>query len=96
MASLREQDISNIAKLARIDLSAPEQQDMKSEAGLILDFVEDLQKTDTSSVAPTSQVTGLQDVWREDKVVPSKIAPEDLLSQAPDVHDGYVKVKKVL
>ncbi len=96
MASLREQDILNIAKLARIDLSAKEQQDMKSEAGSILDFVDDLQKVDTSSVEPTSQVTGLRDVWREDKVVPSKIAPESLLSQAPDVHDGYVKVKKVL
>lgn len=96
MASLREQDISNIAKLARIDLSAAEQQNMKTEAGSILDFVDDLQKVDTKSVAPTSQVTGLQDVWREDKVVPSKVAPEDLLSQAPQVQDGYVRVKKVL
>lgn len=96
MATLRDDDVLNIAKLARIELGESERQSMKTEVASILDFVDDLQKVDTSSFEPTSQVTGLKDVWREDKVVPSKIAPEELLGQAPEVQDGYVKVKKVL
>ena len=89
-------EIKNVAKLARISLSDKELDTMSVEASSILDFVETIQNTNTDGISATSQVTGLADVWREDEIKKSKVPPKDLLAGAPDVQDGYVKVKKVL
>ncbi len=96
MSKLSISNIQNIAKLARIELDAKEAESMGLEASSILEFVEIIQSTDTSGEIPTSQVTGLTDVWREDVVRPCTIAPKELLANAPELQDGYVKVKKVL
>jgi aspartyl/glutamyl-tRNA(Asn/Gln) amidotransferase C subunit len=96
MSKLSIDEIQKVAKLARIELSGKELEKMALDASSILDFVETIQKTDTGGIKPTSQVTGLTDVWREDEIKKSKVAPKDLLAGAPDTHDGYVKVKKVL
>jgi len=96
MSKLSIEEIQKVAKLARISLSDEELASMALEASSILDFVEIIQNTNTDGVATTSQVTGLTDVWREDEVKKSKVTPKDLLAGAPDTHDGYVKVRKVL
>ena len=96
MSKLSIEEIQRVAKLARISLSDEELASMALEASSILDFVEIIQNTNTDGVATTSQVTGLTDVWREDEVKKSKVTPKDLLAGAPDTHDGYVKVRKVL
>jgi aspartyl-tRNA(Asn)/glutamyl-tRNA(Gln) amidotransferase subunit C len=62
----------------------------------ILDFVDVLQKVDVSGVAPTAQVTGLQDVLRDDIVKPSVVKPDELLKRAPRTENGYIVVKRVL
>lgn len=96
MAKLTDADIAAIAKLARIELNKQDRDTMTGEVGSVLQFVESLQSIDTAGVEPTSQVTGLKDVWRADKVRPSRLSREKLLAGAPEVIDGYVKVKKVL
>lgn len=96
MSKLSIEEIQKVAKLARISLTDKELEKMSVEASSILEFVETIQKTNTDGVATTSQVTGLTDVWREDEVKKSKVTPKDLLAGAPDTHDGYVKVRKVL
>lgn len=96
MSKININDIEKVAKLSRIELSSKSEEKVAEEFGAILDFVEIIQKADTELIEPTSQVTGLIDVWREDKITKSEIAPSDLISAAPDTMDGYVKVKKVL
>ncbi len=96
MTKLSLADIIHISKLARIELSEQEQKQMVQEIGSILAFVDNLQKIDVGSVNPTSQVTGLTDVWRDDEVVDCTISRDELLSQTPATQDGYIKVKKVL
>ena len=88
--------IQKVALLARIELSDDELVVASTEISSILDFVDTIQNTDTAGVEPTSQVTGLTDVWREDLVEKCSIAPKLLLASAPDMQDGYIKVKKVL
>jgi aspartyl-tRNA(Asn)/glutamyl-tRNA(Gln) amidotransferase subunit C len=68
---------------------------MSAELGQIVSFVEQLQAVDVDDVAPTDQVTGLVDVWREDEVRPS-LSREALLANAPAQKDGYIMVKRVL
>lgn len=96
MAKLSLDEIQKVALLARIELSDDELASASSEISSILDFVDTIQNTNTAGVEPTSQVTGLTDVWREDSVEKCAIAPKLLLASIPDMQDGYVKVKKVL
>ena len=96
MSKISRDEMAKVAKLARIELSDVELAGMAVEVSSILDFVETIQNTDTAGIEPTSQVTGLKDVWREDEIKKSKISPKDLLAGAPEILDGYVKVKKVL
>lgn len=96
MSKISVSEIEKVARLARIELGTEELETMTLEISSILNFVETLQAKDTKNVQATSQVTGLNDVWREDKVVKSKVPAKDLLAGAPETKDGYVKVKKVL
>ncbi|TXI90651.1 MAG: Asp-tRNA(Asn)/Glu-tRNA(Gln) amidotransferase subunit GatC [Chryseobacterium sp.] len=96
MSKISVSEIEKVARLARIELGTEELETMTLEISSILNFVETLQAIDTKNVQATSQVTGLNDVWREDKVVKSKVPAKDLLAGAPETKDGYIKVKKVL
>ena len=96
MSKVNITEIEKVAKLSRIELDANELDKVTEEFESILDFVEIIEKADTKGVEPTSQVTGLSDVWRDDVVVRSEIEPKDLISAAPEIQDGYITVKKVL
>ncbi len=96
MSKVNITEIEKVAKLSRIELNANELDKVTEEFESILDFVEIIEKADTKGVEPTSQVTGLSNVWRDDVVVRSEIEPKDLISAAPEIQDGYIKVKKVL
>ena len=96
MSKLSKEELANIATLARLGLSDDELNRLGGQVGSILEFVEQLQKIDTSGVKQTSQVTGLVDVWREDEVVRCELSREELLKNAPATEKGYIKVKRVL
>jgi len=96
MNKMTHSEIEDAAKLSRIELDAKNIDSITEDFGSILNFVETIQKAETDGVMPTSQVTGLNDVWREDEVVKSEVEPRVLIDSAPETLDGYVKVKKVL
>jgi aspartyl-tRNA(Asn)/glutamyl-tRNA(Gln) amidotransferase subunit C len=96
MAKLSITDIEKVARLARIDLKDQEKDQLTTEVGSILDFVETIQSVDTQGVEPTAQVTGLQDVLRDDLVKKCDVLPAELLQNVPGLEDGYIKVPKVL
>jgi len=95
MSKIGVTEVLRVAKLARIGLSDEEAARLAVELGEIVGFVEQLQAVDITDVAPTDQVTGLVDVWREDVVKPG-LSREELLANAPEQKDGYIVVKRVL
>ena len=95
MSKISVDEVKRLAKLARIGLSDPETTQMSEELGNILTFVEQLRKVDISDTVPTDQVTGLEDVWREDIIHPSP-PRHQILSNTPTQKDGYILVKRVL
>ena len=95
MSKIGVTQVQRVAKLARIGLSDEESSRMSVELGQIVEYVERLQEVDVTGTAPTDQVTGLVDVWREDVVRPS-MPREQLLKNAPAQKDGYIVVKRVL
>jgi aspartyl-tRNA(Asn)/glutamyl-tRNA(Gln) amidotransferase subunit C len=90
-------DINHIAKLARLGLTEREKKRFKKELSAILDFVSQLNKVKTDKVEPTAQVTGLDNVVRQDKGRgKSRQETDKLLDLAPETKDRYVKVKAIL
>ena len=95
MSKLSVTEIKRVADLARISLTEQETAQMAVELSAIVGFVEQLATVDVEGIAPTDQVTGLVDVWREDVVVTS-LPRAELLANVPKQKDGYIVVKRVL
>lgn len=94
MAKISKKEVEHIARLARIDLSKKEKVKFEKELSSILEFVSKLQEVDTKNIEPLSQVTGLENVLKEDLI--KKCPPrEELLKNAPQKQNGFIKVKKV-
>lgn len=96
MADLTRDDCLKLAQLARIDLSDDEVAEFAHELTAILQYVEQLQSIDVSGLQPTSQVTGLVNVTRDDTVVDYGYEPRDLLKNVPTVEDNQIKVKRMI
>jgi len=96
MNKITTDEVEKLAKLARLGLTADEISSLSVEMTTILEYVKQLDEVDVSGVEPTSQVTGLDGVTREDVVVRSAIVREELLSNTPDTDNGFIKVKSVL
>ncbi|MEK9176264.1 MAG: Asp-tRNA(Asn)/Glu-tRNA(Gln) amidotransferase subunit GatC [Patescibacteria group bacterium] len=88
-------DISYVAKLANLPLTDEEKKKFAAQLEETITYVESLEKVDTKGVEPTSQVTGLENVTREDKVRPS-LSQEEALKNAKFTHNGFFKVKGIL
>lgn len=97
MAKLHNEDVLKLAQLARLKLSEAEIEQFRNEINNILSYVEMLQEVDIDGVKPTSQVTGLTNKTRADKIVATTLKRADLLKNVPELTDeGYIKVKRVL
>ncbi|MEK7137615.1 MAG: Asp-tRNA(Asn)/Glu-tRNA(Gln) amidotransferase subunit GatC [Patescibacteria group bacterium] len=83
MATLTEEQVRHIARLARLRLSDEEVQKYSVELTKILEYIEVLNELQTEDVEPTAQVTGLTTVVRNDEVQSSEATPEDLLACSP-------------
>lgn len=88
-------DIKHIAKLTNLPLNPTEEKKYANQLSQILDYVDKLNSVDTKNVEPSSQVTGLVNVRRNDEIIPS-FSQEEALSGAKEKHNGFFKVKAIL
>jgi aspartyl-tRNA(Asn)/glutamyl-tRNA(Gln) amidotransferase subunit C len=96
MADLSRDDVFKLARLARLELTDEEVEKYRLELSSILQYVEQIQNTDVTGLEPTSQVTGLTNVMREDVIADYGLTPDDLLRIAPQTKDRQVKVKRMI
>ncbi len=87
-------DVRHIANLARLGLSDDELGALSGELSKILDYIDQLNEVDTSSIPPTARVDDLVDVWREDEVRPS-FPRAAALQGAPDTDGTYFRVRAI-
>jgi aspartyl-tRNA(Asn)/glutamyl-tRNA(Gln) amidotransferase subunit C len=87
-------DVNGVAKLANLPLKETEKEKFEKQLSEILNYFEKLKKIDTKNIIETSQVTGLENIVREDKTSPS-FQQEEALSNAKTQHNGLIKVKAV-
>ncbi len=92
---LTQEEVQKLAVLARISLTDPEVEKFQHELSTVLDYVEALKEINIDGVEEISQVTGLVNMQREDLAVEFPDLPA-ITSQAPEIKDGYYKVKAIL
>lgn len=79
MISLEE--IQKVARLSKLELTPAEQEKYQAELSELLGFFEKLEKVNTDTVEPLSQVTGLENNLRTDTV--ENFDSDDLLECSP-------------
>ena len=90
MTNITRDDVLHLAQLSNLQLVDDEVDALQQNIGDILGYVDQLGELDTSGVEPTYQVTGLENVNRDDTVMTSDVSREELLALAPEQHDGQV------
>lgn len=95
MTQISRDNVLSLARLSGLQLTDDEIDSLTTELANILGYVEQLSELDTSGAEPTYQVTGLENIWRDDEVK-SGLGREQLLGLAPESADDQIKVPKVL
>ena len=94
---LSNEEINKIAHLARLELSEKEKKQYAEQLSIVFDYVKMLEEVDTEGVAETCQVTGLEDVLRDDVVKEcSEETRKKLIAKYTSRSDDLLKVKNVL
>jgi aspartyl-tRNA(Asn)/glutamyl-tRNA(Gln) amidotransferase subunit C len=89
-------DIKHLANLARLELTDEEIAAYEAEFADILAYIDQLKEVDISDDKPIEGAV-VRNVFREDEnPVESGINKDTLLDEAPNTHNGYVKVQKIL
>lgn len=96
MTQISSDDVQRLAQLSSLQLADSEADSLAADIENILGYVQQLAELDTTGVEPTYQVTDLENVWRDDRVIESAVTREQLLALSPESHDNQVKVPKVL
>ena len=88
-------DVKHVAKLANLKLSSQEEVKFEKQLEETLSYIKNLDEVNTDSVEPTNQVTGLENVTREDAATPS-FSQEEALSNSTSTHNGLFEVPAIL
>jgi aspartyl-tRNA(Asn)/glutamyl-tRNA(Gln) amidotransferase subunit C len=91
---LSRDQVLHIAKLANLKLSETEVKKFQKQLSDVLGYIDILNELDTSKVKPTAQVTGLENVLREDKVRKS-LSQKEARSGTKNQHKDYFKIKSI-
>lgn len=89
-------EVRHVADLAKLKLTDIEIENYRKQLSSILEMVGKLKAVNTKRVESTSQVTQLENVFREDKVEKERMLPqEEVLSNAKRKYNGYFVVKAI-
>jgi len=92
---LLSEEVKNIAKLARLELTEEQVGRFGAQMASMLEYFTKLNEIETEGVEETSQVTGLENVFRPDVREPFG-KEEELVNQSYAHEANQVKVPNVL
>ena len=90
--------VGHVATLASLPFDKATQSEQLIEAfEETMAVIENLKEVDTKTVEPTHQVTGLENIWRDDVIDSNRMfTQEEALVNASKTHDGFFVVPPVL
>ena len=93
---IKREDILHLANLSNFAVSKEETESLKKDLNSIIKYISQLDELDTSRVEPTYQVFEMENIWREDEILPQEADREALLALTKEEKDNQIKVPKVL
>ena len=93
---VNQETIAHLAELSNFALDEDQSTRLVSNITEIVNYISQLDELDTSNVEPTYQVFEMENVWREDEILPQEANREALLGLTKEVKDNQIKVPKVL
>lgn len=88
--------IKHLAKLSDFALSDRETEALTFDLQNIIKYISQLDELDTDGVEPTYQAFEMENVWREDEILPQEATCEELLALTKEEKDNQIKVPRVL
>ncbi len=93
--SLTPEEVTHIARLARVGLSEDDVSRFQDQLSQILDYFQRLQEADTENIPPTAHTLAMHNIMRDDEPRPS-FDKEDILANAPQREGDHFRVRAVL
>ena len=98
---ISKETVKHVANLARLGLTDEEVEKFSGQLSAVFEYMDILEEVDTSDVAETSQVTGLENVKGKDEILPwtfgGSVSGEELLGCAElPVESGQILVKAAI
>ena len=93
--SITRDDVSHVARLARLTLTDAELDLFTGQLAAVLDHARDVEALDVDDVPPMSHPYPLVNVLRDDVVGPT-LDRDEVLAMAPAVEDGRFRVPPIL
>jgi aspartyl-tRNA(Asn)/glutamyl-tRNA(Gln) amidotransferase subunit C len=92
---ITRQDVEYIAELARLSLGPEETDAFTIQLGAVLEYMEQLNRVDTSAVEPTCFVAPGHDPLRDDEETGS-LPVVRALANGPEIKKGFFSIPKVI
>lgn len=92
MTNLTKADVIHVAKLAKLALTDADVQKFQKQLSETLEYIAILNKIPTQKQSPTSQVTGLENVYRPDKILPG-LSQKEALQGSKQTQNNMFKTK---
>ena len=87
--------VAKVARLARLDLTPEEIERTTSQLDGMLEHFADIDTLQLDDVVPMTQPYHLENVLREDVIVPG-LDRDEVLAVAPEVEDGRFRVPPII
>lgn len=97
MAKLLEKDVEHVAKLSKLDLTQEEIVRFGKQLSDVLDYFKELSGVDVANIEPTSQTTGLVNIYRKDEVkINTNLSVEEATSGSEKIYNNYFEVNALI
>lgn len=93
---IKREDIIHLANLSDFSLSEEETVSLQKDLQGIVKYISQLDELDTENVEPTYQAFEMENIWRNDEVLPQDANREQLLALTKEEKENQIKVPRVL
>lgn len=93
--SINREQVRKVANLARLEITADEEEQLTAQLSSILDYFEQLSELDTTDVPPTTRAIDVSNITRPDVLQPYPDR-DALLGEAPEQDGDFFKVPQIL
>lgn len=94
--SIDTREVTHVAELANIALNVSQIKILISQLRSVLGYVAKIQQLNIKNIRETSQVTGLHNIFRKDRIEKNRIlSQKEALSNSKKTYKGFFVVKSV-